>query len=86
MKNDNGWNEELNSIKYSEDMNEELPKANDKKICKYCKSKIDAKAKICPNCKKKQGKSKLLIAIIVVVVIAIIASVSGGNDSGNNDK
>lgn len=56
------------------------------KKCKYCQTEIDANAKICPNCKKKQGKSKLLIAIIVVVVIAIIASVSGGNDSGNNDN
>ena len=25
------------------------------KVCKYCKSEIDAKAKICPNCRKKQG-------------------------------
>ena len=32
MKNDNGWNEELNSIKYSEDMNEELPKEKDMQI------------------------------------------------------
>ena len=42
----------------------------DKKKCKYCQSEIDKKAKICPNCRKKQGMPKWLIAIIVVVVIA----------------
>ncbi len=29
------------------------------KKCKYCQSEIDKKAKICPNCKKKQGGSLL---------------------------
>lgn len=25
------------------------------KVCKYCKSEIPKKAKVCPNCRKKQG-------------------------------
>lgn len=25
------------------------------KLCKYCQTEIPAKAKICPNCRKKQG-------------------------------
>lgn len=50
------------------------------KKCKYCQTEIDSKAKICPNCKKKQGKPKWLIALIVIVVIMIIASVAGGNE------
>lgn len=25
------------------------------KVCKYCKEEIDAKAKVCPHCQKKQG-------------------------------
>lgn len=28
----------------------------EKKICKYCKSEIDIDAKICPMCRKRQGK------------------------------
>ena len=78
-----GWNEELNSIKYSEDMNEELPKANDKKICKYCKSKIDAKAKICPNCRKKQKSlwKRIVVAAIVIILAAWIFTPSEDTDA-----
>ena len=25
------------------------------KVCKHCQSEIPAKAKVCPNCRKKQG-------------------------------
>ena len=45
--------------------------ANAMKKCKHCKSEIDAKAKVCPNCKKSQGMSGCLKAIIVVVVLII---------------
>lgn len=50
------------------------------KKCKYCQTEIDSKAKICPSCKKKQGKPKWLIALIVIAVIIIIASVAGGSE------
>ncbi len=56
------------------------------KKCKYCQSSIDKKAKICPNCKKKQRKLPVwLIIILVILVIAVIYS-SSGNDSENNKK
>ena len=52
------------------------------KLCKYCKSEIPAGAKICPNCRKKQGKSGCLIAVIAVVVIFIILmAIGGGSES-----
>ena len=52
------------------------------KICKYCKTEIPADAKICPNCRKKQGPGGCLIAVIVVVVLLILIGVfaGGGND------
>lgn len=54
------------------------------KICKHCKTEIPAGAKICPNCRKKQG-GKLKWIIIAVVVIGIIgAAIGGGNDSSSN--
>lgn len=54
------------------------------KKCKYCQTEIDPKAKICPNCRKKQGAPKWLIVLVVVIALIVIVSVSGG--SGENAK
>ena len=43
------------------------------KICKHCQSEIPKKAKVCPNCRKKQG-GKLKWIIIAIVVIGIIGA------------
>lgn len=49
------------------------------KLCKHCQTEIPKKAKVCPNCRKKQnGKAKWII--IAVVVLAVIGSMAGGND------
>ena len=49
------------------------------KLCKHCKTEIDAGAKVCPNCKKKQS-GILKYILIAIVVIIVIAAVSGGED------
>ncbi len=51
----------------------------DTKKCKYCQSEIDKKAKVCPNCHKKQG-GKLKFIIIVIFVIIIIGAIGSNND------
>lgn len=54
------------------------------KKCKYCKSEIDEKAKICPHCRKKQGSSifsKLLGVILLIVGIGLTISGMGENSS-----
>ncbi|MCD8179922.1 MAG: hypothetical protein LUF26_00360 [Firmicutes bacterium] len=58
------------------------------KKCKYCQCEIDAKAKICPNCKKKQGKNGCLIAIITVVVLIILICIIAtcANSGSNSDS
>lgn len=56
---------------------------NEMKLCKHCKSEIPKGAKVCPNCRKKQGGIGKWI-VIAVVVIVLIAAVSGGGD--NKDK
>lgn len=56
------------------------------KKCKYCQSDIDPKAKICPNCKKKQGMPKWAIILIVIVVIGVLGSALGGSGSEANEK
>lgn len=41
------------------------------KKCKHCQSDIDAKAKVCPTCKKSQGMSGCLKAVIVLIILII---------------
>ena len=53
------------------------------KKCKYCQTEIDSKAKICPNCRKKQGMPKWAIFLIVIVIIGIFAAASGSSENGN---
>lgn len=55
-------------------------KENEVKKCKHCQSDIPKKAKICPNCRKKQGKNKFLIVLGVVVLLAVLAGVGGSGD------
>lgn len=55
------------------------------KLCKHCKTEIPAAAKVCPNCKKKQG-GILKWVIIGVVAIGIIGAAAGGSgNSGDKD-
>lgn len=56
------------------------------KICKKCKSEIDNGAKICPNCRKKQGMPIWLIVILVIVGISMISSLSSEESNSNNEK
>ena len=55
------------------------------KKCKYCQTEIDAKAKICPNCKKKQGPNGCLIAVIVVIILAVIGVAIGGSSDDDTN-
>ncbi len=50
------------------------------KKCKYCQSEIDKKAKICPNCRKKQGGGILKFVMIGIIVIALIGFLASLND------
>lgn len=54
----------------------------DTKLCKHCQTTIPKKAKVCPQCRKKQG-GKLKWIVIAVIAILIIGSAAGG---GNKEK
>ena len=56
------------------------------KKCKYCQSEIDKKAKICPNCRKKQSKFPAWLRIIIGVIILIIGISALGNDSSSSSN
>ena len=52
---------------------------NETKVCKHCQTEIPKKAKVCPNCRKKQGGIFKWI-VIVIVAIAVIGAFTGGDD------
>lgn len=59
----------------------------EKKKCKYCQSEIDKKAKVCPNCRKKQNHTVRNVVLGFVGFIFVCALMSGGDTtpvSNNN--
>ncbi len=60
-------------------MSKEKPQT---KICKHCKTEIPYDAKVCPQCRKKQG-GILKWVLIVMLVLGIISSAFGDEDSEN---
>lgn len=55
------------------------------KKCKYCQTEIDKKAKICPNCKKKQTSITKWIAIIIIL-LAVVSCVANLADESKKEE
>ena len=57
------------------------------KKCKFCQTDIPIKAKVCPNCKKKQKKpiGCLIVIIAVIAIGAAGVSAGGGKDDSSSD-
>jgi hypothetical protein len=55
------------------------------KLCKYCQSEIPKKAKICPNCCKKQSHAITWI-IVAIVVFFVIPTMLGHNEKAENQE
>lgn len=51
------------------------------KTCKYCKSEINEKAKVCPQCRRKQPSKGGVIAGIIVTIIVLFAILGSGDSS-----
>lgn len=54
------------------------------KLCKHCQTEIPKKAKVCPNCRKKQGGIGKWIVIVVVVLLLLTMCGSDGDSDDNN--
>lgn len=54
------------------------------KTCKHCGTEIPYSAKICPNCRKKQGMGVFMKIVIAIIVLAILGSCA--SKMGNNDE
>ena len=59
---------------------------NETKKCKYCQTDIPKKAKICPNCKKKQGGKLKWILIGILVFFIFVGMFGGSNDDSTTQK
>lgn len=53
----------------------------EKKKCKYCQSEIDKKAKVCPNCRKKQSHTARNLILGFVGFIFLCALILSGGDT-----
>lgn len=64
-----------------------MQNANETKLCKHCQTEIPKKAKVCPNCRKKQGGivKWIVIAFVVLLIIGAIGG-SSEDDSNTNDN
>lgn len=54
------------------------------KICKHCKSEIPYEAKVCPQCRKKQGSGclvKILIGVIALIIVCVLLFGSDDSDT-----
>lgn len=58
------------------------------KKCKYCRTEIDKKAKICPNCLNKQssiGDAILCVIVAIGIFIGLFAFTVSNNDTDYGD-
>lgn len=58
---------------------------NQMKKCKYCRVDIPKEAKICPNCKKRQGVKIWLIVLIVIAAMIIIGAIIPDSSSSTDN-
>lgn len=58
---------------------------NETKLCKYCQTEIPMKAKVCPNCRRKQGGIAKWI-IIMLVAFLFIGFINNSNEKEETSK
>ena len=63
----------------------ETKEVKETKICKHCQTEIPKKAKVCPQCRKKQGGIVKWV-VIGIVVFGLFGSCLGGSEEDESDK
>ena len=63
----------------------EAKEVKETKLCKHCQTEIPKKAKVCPNCRKKQGGIFKWI-VIAIIVFMLLGSCIGGSKESTEEK
>lgn len=65
-----------------------MASSNEKSLkkCKYCQTEIDVKAKVCPNCKKRQGLPVWAIVLIVFFAICFLGAIADEDDAASSEN
>lgn len=58
---------------------------NKTKVCKHCQTEIPKKAKVCPQCRKKQGGVAKWI-FLVLVACGLIGALAGGDSEDSKES
>lgn len=63
------------------------------KECKYCKTQIDEKTKICPNCKNdirnyfaKHKAITFILVIFIIVIVSVFSEINNTNNTTQNNS
>lgn len=62
-----------------------MSKLTETKKCKHCQTDIPKKAKVCPNCRRKQGGIGKVIGIVLILFI-VFGVIGSGSDSGEENN
>ncbi len=54
------------------------------KVCRHCKTEIDKKAKVCPNCNHKQGGKAKFIVIGILAFFILMGVIGSINDDSKD--
>lgn len=64
-----------------------MSKKEGTKLCRYCKTEISASAKVCPQCRRKQGTGCLgAVAVAACFIFILVAIATSGNDDNKNQS
>ena len=59
---------------------------NNTKVCKHCQTEIPKKAKVCPQCRKKQGGIMKWVLLVLVAAGFLGALAGGEGEESVNDE
>ena len=63
-----------------------MENSKETKVCKHCQTEIPKKAKVCPNCRKKQNGIGIWIVVFGLLLLIIGVASGGTNNEPDNNE